>query len=150
MCSPVPGVIKVIGLWYEWTPTVTEKQHSFTDLTPSKSTACLDPTLNLLTTPWTSWPHLEPLDHTLPQVNPFLTTMRWPFLALYAIGSCPVLKSTVFSFPAWNSNLMLEKQQQQCMTRSLRGQGSTRRLVRMWFHLLNLTFPEPLWWRPAC
>lgn len=36
-----------------------------------------------------------------------LTTMRCPFLALYTIGSCPVLKSTALSLPAWISILML-------------------------------------------
>ncbi len=39
-----------------------------------------------------------------------LTTMRCPFLALYAIGSCPVLKSTALSLPAWISILMLKNQ----------------------------------------
>lgn len=37
-----------------------------------------------------------------------LTTMRCPFLALYTIGSGPVLKSTALSLPAWISILMLD------------------------------------------
>lgn len=39
--------------------------------------------------------------------NACLTTMRCPFLALYTVGSCPVLKSTALSLPAWISILML-------------------------------------------
>lgn len=33
--------------------------------------------------------------------------MRCPFLALYTMGSCPVLKSTALSFPGWISILIL-------------------------------------------
>lgn len=39
--------------------------------------------------------------------NTHLTTMRCPFLLLYATGSCPVLKFTALSLPAWISILML-------------------------------------------
>lgn len=50
---------------------------------------------------------LEQSSKRTPHSNAHLTTMRCPFLALYTIGSCPVLKSTALSLPAWISILML-------------------------------------------
>lgn len=37
-----------------------------------------------------------------------LATMRCPFLALYTIGSCPVVKSIALSLPGWGSILILK------------------------------------------
>lgn len=34
--------------------------------------------------------------------------MRCPFLALYTIGSCPVVKSIALSLPGWGSILILK------------------------------------------